>query len=184
MNVSLVSLWLPIILSAVVVFVASSLIWTVVKYHNSDWQKLPDEEAARNALRGSTPGQYTVPYAATDADRKSEEWQARYSEGPAAMVTVFPQGSPSMGKQLIQWFIYAVAISFLVAYVASVALAPGAEYLQVFRVTGSVAVLAYAGAAPFGSIWFGHTWSRTVKEVIDGLIYGMLTAGMFGWLWP
>jgi hypothetical protein len=178
------SLWLPIILSAVVVFMASSLIWTVVKYHNSDWQKLPDEESARNALRGAAVGQYTVPYAASDADRKSEEWQARHKQGPAAMVTVFPHGSLSMSKQLIQWFVYSVVIAFLVAYVASVTLAPGADYLQVFRVTGTVAVLAHAGAAPFGSIWFGHPWSRTIKDVIDGLIYGMLTAGVFGWLWP
>jgi len=24
----------------------------------------------------------------------------------------------------------------------------------------------------------------TIKEVVDGLIYGLLTAGTFGWLWP
>jgi hypothetical protein len=33
-------------------------------------------------------------------------------------------------------------------------------------------------------IWKGEPWSMVIKEVIDGLIYGLLTAGVFGWLWP
>ena len=183
MNVSLMSLWLPILLSAVVVFAASSVIWMVVQYHNSEWQKLPDEEGARATLKGTSPGQYSVPHAGSGEDRKSPEWQEKYKEGPAAMLIVLPHGSLAMGKQLTQWFIYCLAISFLVAYVTSVALSAGAEYLQVFRVAGTVAVLSYAGAAPMKSIWFGHQWSATAKDALDGLIYGLLTAGVFGWLW-
>lgn len=184
MNVSVMSLWLPILISAVLVFIASSLIWVVVKYHNIDWQKLPDEDAARSALRGAAPGQYSVPHAASDAARKSEEWQTKYKEGPAAMLVVVPHGSLAMGKQLVQWTIYCLAISFLVAYVASVTVPAGTEYLHVFRVAGTVGVLAYAGAAPMRSIWFGQPWSATAKDMIDGVIYGFLTAGVFGWLWP
>ncbi len=184
MNASLASLWSPILLSAVVVFIASSLIWMVVKYHNSDWQKLPDEEAARAVLKAAVPGQYSVPHAATDADRKSVTWQEKYKEGPAAMLVILPHGSLAMGKQLVQWFIYCLAISFLVAYVASVTVSAGADYLKVFRVAGTVAVLAYAGAAPMRSIWFGQPWSASAKDGFDGVIYGLLTAGVFGWLWP
>ena len=184
MQVALASLWLPIVLAAVAVFIVSSLIWAVIEWHNSDWQKLPDEEAARAALRGATPGQYSVPYAASGKDRQDEAWQARYKEGPAAMLVVFPHGDLGMGKQLVQWLIYTLVISFLVAYVASATLAPGTDYLKVFQVTGTVAVLAYAGNAATGSIWFGHTWKRTVKDIVDGLVYGLLTAGIFGWLWP
>ncbi len=184
MNVSLLSLWLPIVVSAVLVFIASSVIWMVVQYHDSDWKKLPDEEAARTALKGTEPGQYSVPNAASAADRKHAEWQEKYKEGPAAMLVVLPHGSLAMGKQLVQWIVYCLAISFLVAYVASVTLAAGADYLQVFRIAGTVAVLAYAGAVPMRSIWFGHTWSSTVNDALDGLIYGLLTAGVFGWLWP
>lgn len=184
MNVSLISLWLPILLSAVIVFVASSLVWMVLQYHNSDWKKLPDEQSARTALRGAEPGQYSMPHAASNADRKSPEWLDKFNEGPNAMILVVPHGSMAMGRQLVQWFIYCVAISFLVAYVTSVALAAGADYLNVFRVAGTVAVLAYAGAAPAGAIWFGHSWSAATKDVLDGVIYGLLTAGVFGWLWP
>ncbi len=184
MNVSLVSLWLPILLSAVVVFIASSVIWMVVQYHHSEWRKLPDEETARSALKGTSPGQYSVPHAASAADRKDPDWQEKYKEGPAVMLVVFPHGSLAMGKQMVQWTIYCLVVSFLVAYVTSVALSAGAEYLQVFRIAGTVAVLTYAGAAPMKSIWFGHQWSATAKDALDGLIYGLLTAGVFGWLWP
>ena len=184
MDVSLMSLMWPMVLSAVVVFIASSVIWMVVQYHNSEWKKLPDEEGARSVLKGTSPGQYSVPHAATAADRNDPEWQRKYQEGPAAMLLVIPHGSLAMGKQLTQWFIYCVVVSILVAYVSSVALPAGAEYLQVFRVAGTVAVLSYAGAVPMKSIWFGHQWSDTAKDALDGLIYGLLTAGVFGWLWP
>ena len=184
MNVSLTSLWLPILLSAVAVFIASSVIWMVVQYHNSEWRKLPDEEGARSVLKGVKPGQYSVPHCASAADRSNPDWQEKYRTGPAAMIIVMTHGSLAMGKQLTQWFIYCVIVSVLVAYVTSVALISGADYLAVFRVSGTVAVLTYAGAVPIKSIWFGHQWSATAKDALDGLIYGLLTAGVFGWLWP
>ena len=183
MVVELLSLWLPIVLSAVAVFIVSSLIWTVVQYHNRDWRKLPDEEAARRALKGVGPGHYMIPYAADNKIRQSSEYQEKLKEGPVAMLTGFPSGSFAMGRQMAQWIVYCLVISLLVAYVGSATLPGGTDYLNVFQVTGTVAILAYAGAAPASSIWFGHTWSRTAKDVLDGVIYGLLTAGIFGWLW-
>ncbi|MEX0707686.1 MAG: hypothetical protein WD078_06940 [Woeseia sp.] len=184
MIVNLMALWLPILLSAAVVFIVSSLIWTVIQWHNSDWQKLPDEDGARHALKGVPPGQYTLPHAADNKARQSSEWQQKYKEGPAAMLVVLPHGSLAMGKQLVQWFVYCLVISLLVAYVASVTLPAGTSYLKVFQVTATVGILAYAGNASMGAIWFGHTWGRTAKDIADGVIYGLLTAGLFGWLWP
>lgn len=183
-HVTMASLWMPIVLAAIIVFFASSMIWMVLQYHNSDWSKLPDEENIRGALKGVAPGQYGIPYAASNSERSSEEWKRKFSEGPTAMLVVMSCGDGGMGKQLARWFVYCLAISFFVAYVASVALFAGAEYLKVFQIVGTVAFLAYAGASAQGSIWFGHPWRRTVKELLDGLIYGLLTAGVFGWLWP
>jgi hypothetical protein len=183
MIVQLTSLWLPILLSAVAVFVASSLIWTVVQYHHKDWHPLPNEEAARQALKGTPPGQYSVPYAADGKARQDPEWQRKFTEGPAAMMVVFP-GSMAMGRQLIQWFIYCLVLSLLIGYVAAATLPAGTEYAKVFQITGTTGWLAYAGSAAAGSIWFGHSWGRTAKDLLDGLIYGLLTAGTFGWLWP
>jgi hypothetical protein len=184
MAVQLVSLWLPILLSAISVFIASSLVWTVVQWHNGDWHKLPDEEAARQALTGVPPGEYNIPHAADGKARRSPEWQQKYKEGPAAMLTVLPHGSMAMGKQFVQWILYCLAISLLVGYVAAATLPAGTAYLNVFQVTATTAWLAYSGSAAMGAIWFGHGWGRTVKEIIDGLVYALLTAGFFGWLWP
>ena len=184
MIVDLSSLWLPILLSAVAVFVASSLVWTVVQYHNSDWRQLPDEDAAQRALKGVAPGHYMLPFAAHNKARQDPDYQKKVREGPVAMLTVFPGNSFAMGRQMVQWIVYCLVISLLVAYVGSATLPAGTPYLDVFQVAGTVAILAYAGSAPASSIWFGHTWSRTAKDVLDGVIYGLLTAGIFGWLWP
>lgn len=184
MSVALTSLWLPILLSAIAVFIASALIWTVVQWHSGDWRKLPDEEAARRALSGVPPGDYMFPHAASGKERQSPEWQQKFKEGPAAMLTVLPHGSIAMGKTFVQWIAYCLVISTLVGYVAAASLPPGTEYLKVFQITGTTGFLAYGGGAAAGAIWFGHGWGRTVKDIVDGLVYGLLTAGFFGWLWP
>ncbi len=184
MNITLTSLWLPILLSGVAVFLVSSLIWAVIQYHNSDWQKLPDEESARSALKGTAAGQYALPYAADNKAKQDEAWQQKYREGPVAMLVVVPHGSMAMGKQMVQWFVYCLAISVCVAYIAGVTLVPGTEYLKVFQVTSTVAFLSYAGAHGLGVIWFGHTTGRFLKDMFDGLVYGLITGGFFGWLWP
>jgi hypothetical protein len=184
MIVNLSFLWLPILLSAIAVFIVSALIWNVVQWHNSDWRKLPDEDAARKALRGAAPGEYLVPHAANNKARQDSEWQQKFKEGPAVMLSVMPHGSMAMGKTLIQWFVYCLIISLLVAYVGSATLQAGTDYLKVFQVTGTAAILAYSGHAAMGPIWFGYTWSRGMKEIADGMLYGLVTAGIFGWLWP
>ncbi len=183
-TISLVSLWLPILLSAIVVFLASAIIWMAVKWHDSDWQKLPNEEAARNALKGTPRGDYTMPYAMTAEARASDDFKQKCEEGPIAMVTVFDNGMPKMGKQLTLWFVFCVVVSFFVAYVLVATTAPGTSYLQVFQVASTVAFLTYGGSAIPASIWFGQGWMRTVKDMVDGLVYGLLTGGVFGWLWP
>ena len=183
MNVALLSLWMPILLSAVAVFIASSLIWMVLQYHNSDWKKTADEEALRAALKGLAPGGYSVPWCGSNKDRADPAWQAKMKEGPVAMFTVLQPGG-GMGKQLGQWFVYCVVISTLVAYVAGTTLMTGTDCMKVFQVTATVAVLAYAGSAACQSIWFGQAWSRTFKDILDGIIYGHVTAGIFCWLWP
>ncbi len=185
MNVALTALWLPIILSAVAVFIVSSLIWAVIQYHNSDWQKLADEDAARSALSGNAPGQYSVPHAADNAAKADEAWLAKYREGPVAMITVVPHGEMNMGKQMVQWFIWCVVLAVFVAYIAGTTLAAGTDYLKVFQVTATTAALAHGlGAAGLNKVWFGYTNGRVAKDILDTVIYGLVTAGIFGWLWP
>ena len=184
--VGIAELWLPILLSAVIVFVASSLIHMVLQYHKGDYRKLPNEEKFVDAVRplGLAPGSYHFPYCGSHKDMKSPEYQEKLKQGPIALMTVFPNGAPNMGKYLGAWFAYSVVVSFFVAYLTGRTLAPGTHYLAVFRVAGTVAFLSYAMAHTHNSVWKGESWSTTLKFYFDGLVYGLLTAGVFGWLWP
>lgn len=182
----LTALWLPIILSAILVFIASSIIHMFLKYHESDYVAVPDEPKFRAAVGplAIPPGDYMVPRAATSADMRSPEFAEKMKQGPVVAFTVIPAGPIAMGKTFVQWFLFLLAVSYVAAYVAGRALPPGAEYLEVFRFTGTTAFIAYAAGVWPGSIWYRRKWSTTIKSTIDGLIYGMLTAGVFGWLWP
>lgn len=184
--VSLASLWLPIVLSAVIVWLASALAWMALPHHKSDWKRLPDEDAFRDAVksRDVSPGQYLLPYATDMKAMQDPETVRKYEEGPVGYLTVMPRGRPQMGKPMTLSFAYYVIMGLLVAYVAGRTLPPGTEYLRVFQITSTVAWMGYAGAVIMDAIWFGRPWSNTWKLVLDGLAYGLLTGGTFGWLWP
>ena len=175
------ALWLPIVLSAVIVFVASSIMHMLLPYHRSDYKALPDEDRILPTLRaaGLKRGLYIFPFT-THKDMKSPAVIEKYNQGPVGMLTVFPSGPPVMPKFLGQWFAYCLIIGFFVAYLTAHAVAPGTYYLAVFRIVGTAAFLAYGLGNISNSIWKGQTWSMTIKEMIDGLVYALLTAGTFG----
>ncbi len=183
--VSLSVLWLPVLLSAVIVFVASSILHMVLPYHKSDYRKLPEEDKVRSALRtpSLSPGLYIFPYC-THKEMKSPEMVEKYKEGPVGTVTIFPTGPVNMGKYLAQWFVYCLIVGFVVAYLTGHTIGPLAPYRHVFRAAGTAAFLAYGVGNLSNGIWRGQPWSVVLKETFDGLIYGLLTAGTFGWLWP
>ncbi len=184
--VELTALWLPIVLSAVVIFVASSIMHMVLPYHRSDYSKLPNEDSILAALRkeGVVPGNYDFPHCTGPKEMNSPEIMEKFKRGPVGLINIVPNGPPAMGKILSQWFAYGLAISFVVAYLTGRTLAPGTAYLAVFRVAGTAAFLGYAGAVATDSIWKGQSWSTTFKFIFDGLVFGALTGGVFGWLWP
>ncbi len=183
--VSLAALWLPIVLSAVIVFIASSIMHVVLKYHQSDCKQIPDEANVLATMRkaGLQRGYYMFPYC-SHKDMKSPETIEKFKQGPVGILTVFPSGPPVMPKFLGLWFGYCLVIGFFVAYLAAHTLAPGTNYLEVFRVVGTAAFLAYGLGQLSNGIWKGQPWSMVIKETLDGLVYGLLTAGTFGWLWP
>ncbi len=184
--VPLMSLWMPILLSAVVVFLVSSFVHMVLPYHRSDFSSLANESDVMDALRktGISPGDYLIPRAGSPKEMKSPEFIEKMKKGPVAFLTVMPSGSPTMGAQLVQWFVYSVVVGVFSAYVAGRALGPGAHYLAVFRFAGCTAFVGYSLALWQNSIWYKRAWSATLKSTIDGLIYALLSAGVFGWLWP
>lgn len=182
----LTALWLPILVASVFAFIASSLIHMVLGYHNSDYPPMPNEDKARDALRplAIPPGDYMVPRAKSTADLRSPEFMQKMNEGPVMVVTVIPNGPWSMGRNLALWFVYQLVVSLFAAYIAGRALAPGAHYLHVFRFAGATAFVGYSLALWQMSIWYRRKWSSTIKSTFDGLVYALLTAGVFGWLWP
>jgi len=183
--VSLAALWLPILLSAVIVFIASSIMHMLLPYHQSDYSQLPDEDKVRDTLRPANlkPGLYVIPYC-THKEMKSPALMEKYKQGPVGFLTIVPNGPPNMPKFLIQWFVFCLLVGFFVAYLTAHTVLAGAHYLVVFRVVGTAAFLSYGLGNLSNGIWKGQRWSSTIKEVIDGLVYGLLTAGCFGWLWP
>jgi hypothetical protein len=184
--VPVLSLWVPILLSAIIVFVVSAVIHMVLTYHRNDFRRLPKEDDVLEALRrlNVPPGDYAAPYAASPAGMKDPAFLERMNKGPVVIMTVAPGGPPAMGTALSLWFVYSIGVSVFSAYIAGRALGPGAHYLEVFRFVGTAAFMGYAFAQVQQSIWFKRNWGTTVKAVFDGLLYALLTAGTFGWLWP
>jgi len=184
--VSLAALWLPIVISAVVVFIVSSIIHMVLGYHKGDYQKLPEEDSVMAAMRGAGvgPGDYYFPFATSHKDFALPEMMEKLKAGPVGSMTIRPSGPPTMGKHLGMWFVFCLGVGFFVAYLAGRTMGPGTHYLQVFRVVGVAAFMAYSFAHFSDTIWKGQGWGITLKHVFDGLLYGLFTAGVFGWLWP
>ena len=183
---SILDLWQPILVSAVLVFLVSSIMHMVLPFHWNDYKKLPGEDAVCDAIREQSvpPGDYVFPRPASPKEMGSPETMERYKRGPVGLVTVLPNGPPAMGKSLLQWFLYTVVVSAAAGYVATITVPTGEDYMRVFRVTGTVAILIYALGHVPSSIWKGVSWSTSGKFAIDGVLYGLATAGAFGWLWP
>jgi hypothetical protein len=182
---ALSALWLPILLSAVLVFLASSVVHMVLPWHKSDYPKVPRETEVMDALRplDIPPGDYMVPRA-YGKEFRSPEFAERMRKGPLLMLTVLRKDAFSMGGSLALWFLYSLVIGGFAAWVAGRALPAGAEYRDVFCFVAVTAFLGYSAALWQMSIWYKRAWSLTLKATFDGLIYSLLTAGVFGWLWP
>lgn len=177
---------LPTIVSAVLVFIVSSVIHVVLHYHDNDFSRLPDEDGVRDALRpfNLPPGDYHAPRPDSPQGMKDPAFLERLATGPVFMMTVFPSGPINMTRSLLLWFVYCLVVGVFAAYVAMHAVAPGASYLEVFRYVGTVAFAGYGLALAQGSIWYQRKWSATFRSMFDALIYALLSAGTFGWMWP
>jgi hypothetical protein len=183
--VPVTSLLIPIALSAVFVFIASSIIHMATPWHKHDLMKLPDEDGVMKALRpfNLPVGNYGMPKPDSMKDMRSPDFQAKYQAGPVAFLTVRPSDF-SMGMTMFCWFLFSLSVSVFAGYIAGVAFGAGTEYLRIFQVAGTVAFVGYGMAQMHESIWWGRRWSWTMRNMVDSLLYGLLTGGTFGWLWP
>ena len=184
--VPVMSLWLPIVVSAVIVFFVSALFHMVLPLHKNDMRKVAKEDELLDALRrlDIPPGDYGVPNPGSSNGMKDPVFIEKMKRGPVVLMTIAAGGSASMTTNLMLWFLYSVLVSFFSAYITGRALAAGVDYLQVFRFVGTTAFMGYSFALLQNSIWYRRNWGTTLLSMFDGLIYGLLTAGTFGWLWP
>jgi hypothetical protein len=184
--VPVTSLGIAILVSAAIVFVASSIIHMVLPYHRTDLKKLPKEDDVLESLRrfNLPPGDYAAPHAGSPAGMRQPEFVEKMKKGPLVFMTVAPGETPSMRKSLVLWFLYSMLVSTFAGYIAGRAVGPGADYLQVFRFVGATAFMGYSLALLQNSIWYRRNWGVTLKTMLDGAVYALLTAGTFGWLWP
>jgi len=187
MEVHVLSLWLPIVVSAVVVFVASFLAWSVLPHHKPDLRPLAREQ--EDQLLGWVqsadvkPGMYMFPGCADGKQMKDPEFRRRWEAGPWGTLNLL-RSKPSFSRNLICVFVFYLVVGILVAYVGGLGVKAGASFTDVFQVTGTAAVMAYAlGFIPHG-IFFGRSCRSMFFDVVDGVVYGLLTGAVFGWLWP
>jgi hypothetical protein len=181
----IVQQWLPIVLSAVLVFVASSVIHMVIKWHNSDYRPLPNEDQVRSAIRAGNPppAQYVIPYCMGMKEMAAPEMQQKFVEGPIAFITLKPNGPPRMGGALGMWFAFILGVGVICAYVAGKTLVGETSFFQVCRLVGALSFLAYSAGSVQYAIWMGKPWPSVAKDIVDGVIYATLTALTFAWFW-
>lgn len=186
MTISLLQLWAPILLGTFLAWLSSALIHVLIKYHNSDYQPLSNEEEVMAAIRNGAPtlGIHNMPYCSDMSEMNKPEIQEKFSKGPVALLTVFPNGLPNMGKLMPLQIAYFLLGCVLIAFCATQVLTTDADTMTVFRFVATVGFLAFGWANIPMSIWFGHAWSTTAKYLLDALIYGLVVAGCFAWLWP
>jgi hypothetical protein len=183
--IAIASLWLAILISSVVVWIAAMLVWTVLPHHQSDYRGFPDEDAVRKALgQGLSPGQYSIPHIPSRKDADKSEVRQKFNDGPIGFMTVLPRGFPSIVRGMTLSFVFYLLVGGTVAYVCTRTIPAGADFLRVFQISGTVAWLAYGTAVVPDAIWFGRPWSAIGKQLLDAFIFGVLTGAVFAWLWP
>jgi hypothetical protein len=184
--VTLAELWMPIVASAVAVFVLSSLVHMVFKWHSPDYRALSNEDEVRTAIQKANPapGEYMLPHCADTKEMQSPEAQQKFRDGPVALLTLRARGMPGMGRSLMLWFLYTLAVGLFAGYVASRTLPAGTVAGRVLQVVATIAFVTYVGGSIQNGIWMGKPWRSVSKDVLDGLLYGMATGAVFALLWP
>jgi UDP-N-acetylmuramyl tripeptide synthase len=183
---NLMQLWLPILATAIGVFVASSLVHMVFKWHNSDYRKLSNEDAVRDAIRAGTPkpGQYVLPHCKDHGNLKDEAMLAKFRDGPVGHLTILRNGQPAMGPMLGKWFVLNLAVAAIAACLALQVLGLNADHHAAGHLVGMVSFLTYFGGSVQAGIWMGKPWGTVAKDLLDSLIYGTISALAFMFLWP
>jgi hypothetical protein len=182
---ALVPLGLPILASAAAVWFWHFLSWAVLSLHAKDWGGLPDEDRFMQAVRelNIPPGPYAFPHVEKHGQSSDPAFKAKWQAGPVGLINIWP-AKMSMGGKMLGSFVVNLVVSFLIAYLASITLKPGDEFLRVTQVVATAGILAYSFATLHNSIWFNAKPRAMVTAVVDGIVSGVLIGLVFAALWP
>ncbi len=181
----IMSLLLPIVLSAVAVFVLT-MILHMTPWHRRDYLRLPDEDGVMQALRpfNIPPNDYLTPHPGSGDYMKSPEYDAKRDAGPVMVLTVVPLGPWKIGRMMGLWFLFTIVVAAIVACVVGTIVPPGGHTHTVFHDVAVITFLSYAmGAVPL-SIWYARKWSTTLRTAVDALLYALASGGIFAMMWP
>jgi hypothetical protein len=179
-------LWLPTILSAVAVFILSSIINMAVPWHRNDYAKFPDEAGVLDALRGFNlaPGEYLAPRPASRADMGTADFAEKVKRGPLVILNIASGDSVSLGKPLVLWLLYVIVVSAMAGHIAYPRHDLQVDSRSIFHTVALTSLLAYAGAQWQQTIWYRKPWLTSLKSTLDGLIYAVATGAIFVYFWP
>jgi hypothetical protein len=180
----LVHLWLPILLSAILVFFLSAASHMALPWRKGEWGRITDSSALQSALSELPPGLYAFPAAPDPKQQMTPEWMERWAKGPSGWLTIAPRRPISMGRNMALSFLVFVGVASMAAYTAAHALGPAPHYRAVFRIVGTVGILSFGVGSIFNSIWYDRPWRAYAADAIDAILFGLVMAGVFGWLWP
>jgi hypothetical protein len=181
----LIPLWLPILLSAVAIWIISAIVWMALPHHKQDFIGLTDEDGFMDSIRrsGIKPGNYVFPDFRDREAMKSEKISKALEEGPVGHLSVW-RTPLTMVSKLVGTFIVYIVVSTLIAYLTRVALPGPAEFAKVFQIAGTAGILAYCFSSIPNALWFGSYKRTIVASFIDGIVYGHITGAIFAWRWP
>ena len=184
--VGLFALWMPMVVSAVFVFIALMIAHMMPGWHSADMSAVPGEDAVMETLRrlNVQPGEYRFPYGNTTKEMEAPEFVEKMKSGPVGTMTIRPSGELPFGRMMGLWFVYSLVIAVFAAYITGRTQPLGASFLEVFRVSGAVTFCCYVIALWQNWIWWGKSTRLTLTYSVDGLVYALVTGATFGWLWP
>lgn len=179
-------LWQPILLATLLCFMMSAIVWMFGPHHKKEFKGPPNTDGIMDLLRQGNveAGAYMFPFGDRANKAEFEASMKKFAEGPAGLMYIFPKGKMNMGKMMGQQIVFFLLVNVMLAFIGHRIGLDQRSYLHVFKTVGAIAFMTYAvGSAP-ESIWFGRPWKSYLLTGFDGVLYALVTAGTFGWLWP
>lgn len=179
---SVFSLWMPIVGSGFATHFASTLAWTVLPHHKPEIKSLGDKEEQFTdwiACKEIEPGQYVFPYCEDMKQTETELFKQKQGKCSGELrVWARPVNMLAAMVKTLGFFLFA---AFMIGYVCAYTLTPYTDKGDVFRIVLVLGIMTHCFAIFPRVFWFPRSYATSL---VDGVVYALLTAGIFYALWP